>query len=120
MRAFVPAILAVALPVSGAMAGPADVVDARAFRSGDTWRFEVTVRHADEGWSHYADHWEVVAPDGTILGERPLAHPHVNEMPFTRALHGVAIPPGITSVTVRARDNVHGHGGATVTIALDN
>ena len=31
------------------------------------WRFDVTVRHADEGWDHYADKWDVVAPDGTVL-----------------------------------------------------
>ncbi len=51
-------------------AGPADVVDAVASAEQvGTWRFDVTVRHADAGWEHYADRWEVVNPaDGTILG----------------------------------------------------
>lgn len=118
MRALVFAILSLFIAAPAALAGPADVVDARAFKSGDTWRFEVTVRHADEGTHHFADLWEIVDGEGNVLGSRPLAHPHVNEMPFTRALHGVSIPAGVTQVIVRARDNVHGFGGAEVTIDL--
>ena len=61
----------------GAMAGEADVLTATAARSGDgSWRFEVTIRHGDQGWSHDADAWEVVAPDGMVLGTRTLLHPH--------------------------------------------
>jgi len=109
-------LLLVAAP---ALAGEADVVDATATRSGDgTWRFEVTVRHADEGWDHYADQWQVLAPDGTVLGTRTLYHPHVDEQPFTRSLSGVEIPPEVDTVTIRARDSVHGHGGETVTVEL--
>jgi len=109
-------LLLVAAP---ALAGEADVVDAAATRSGDgTWRFEVTVRHADEGWDHYADQWQVLAPDGTVLGTRTLHHPHVDEQPFTRSLSGVEIPPEVDTVTIRARDSVHGHGGETVTVEL--
>ncbi len=113
---------AVALIVvtAAAMAGEADVVAAEAVAAPDgTWRFSVTVRHGDEGWDHYADAWEVLAPDGTVLATRVLHHPHVDEQPFTRSLGGVAIPADIDQVTVRARDSVHGHGGATVTISLD-
>ena len=111
--------VAVALPLSTAAAGEADVVDAVATQeAAGTWRFEVTVAHADEGWDHYADQWEVLAPDGTVLGTRVLLHPHVEEQPFTRSLSGVAIPDSVTTVTVRARDSVHGYGGATVTVEL--
>jgi hypothetical protein len=107
------------IPIRFASAGEADVVAATLTPSGDgTWRVEVTVAHADEGWDHYADAWEVVAPDGTVLGTRTLLHPHVEEQPFTRALTGVAIPDGITEVTVRARDSVHGHGGRELTVAV--
>ncbi len=73
--------------------------------------FKVTVKHADAGWKHYADAWEVLAPDGTVLGTRILYHPHDNEQPFTRSLSGVKIPPGVSEVTVRARDSMHGFGG---------
>ena len=104
-----------------AMAGEADVVDVTVSEQRDgVFRFDVTVAHADTGWEHYADRWEVVAPDGTILGTRTLLHPHENEQPFTRSLSGVAIPSDIDTVTVRAHDNVHGLGGAEMTVRLPN
>jgi len=103
----------------GAFAGEADVVAVEAAQEGaGTWRFDVTVKHADEGWEHYADRWEVVAPDGTVLGTRVLLHPHEAEQPFTRSLSGVAIPEEIERVTLRAHDSVHGLGGAEVTVDL--
>ena len=99
------------------MAGEADVVDVAVTRTGDgAYRFDVTVAHADAGWDHYADRWEVVAPDGTVLGERVLLHPHETEQPFTRSLSGVAIEAGIATVTVRAHDSVHEWGGAEMTV----
>ncbi len=102
-----------------ARAGEADIVAAEARRSSDgSWRFDVTVRHADTGWEHYADKWEVLAPDGTLLGERVLLHPHVEEQPFTRSLSGVAIPPGVTRVRIRAHDSVHAYGGRELTLEL--
>ncbi|MEO1223194.1 MAG: hypothetical protein AAFX92_03125 [Pseudomonadota bacterium] len=103
-----------------AQAGEADVVAVEASQSANgTWRFDVTVAHEDEGWDHYADQWDVLAPDGTVLGERVLAHPHVTEQPFTRSLSGVVIPPEVDEVTVRARDSVHGYGGAEMTISIE-
>ncbi len=106
-----------------AAAGTADVVDAAVTMETSTgdeafYKFTVTVRHADEGWDHYADAFEVVSPDGTVLGTRVLVHPHVNEQPFTRSLGAVAIPEGVTEVVIRARDSVHGHGGKTITLAI--
>jgi hypothetical protein len=102
-----------------AAAGEADVLDAKASPTGDgVYRFDVTVRHADEGWDHYADRWDVVGPDGAVLGSRELLHPHEHEQPFTRSLGGVRIPEGVTRVTVRAHDKVHGLGGRTVTVPL--
>jgi len=83
-----------------------------------TYSFDVTVRHADDGWNHYADKWDVTAPDGTVLGTRTLYHPHVDEQPFTRSLSGVKIPDTIKEVTVRAHDSEHGYGGKTVTVVI--
>ncbi|WP_179379079.1 hypothetical protein [Jannaschia marina] len=85
-----------------------EAVEARPSDAG--WTFSVTVRHADTGWEHYADAWKVFAPDGTELGYRPLAHPHVEEQPFTRSQSGIVIPEGVTEVIVRAHDNVDGWG----------
>ena len=111
-------LLAAALAPLPALAGEADVVDARARLSGGTWTFDVTVRHADTGWEHYADAWRVVGPDGTVYGARTLVHPHVEEQPFTRSLSGVVIPEAVTTVLIEAHDSVHGWGGRDFTLAL--
>lgn len=101
-------------------AGEADVVAVKVRSDGaGTYSFDVTVRHGDTGWDHYANAWEVVAPDGkTVLGTRTLLHPHEAEQPFTRSLSGVKIPDGIGEVIVRARDSVHGYGGAEITVKI--
>jgi hypothetical protein len=87
--------------------------------SSGSWRFDVTVRHNDEGWDHYADAWQVVDPqNGKVLGERILAHPHETEQPFTRSQSGITIPNGLRRVLVRAKCNVHGFGGREVLVDL--
>lgn len=111
--------ISLVLAAAPAAAGEADVLAVEAERTGDgTWRFRVTLTHGDEGWAHYADQWQVLAPDGSVLGTRTLYHPHVDEQPFTRALDGVRIPDDVGEVTIRARDKVHGHGGKTVEVTL--
>ena len=112
--------LALAIFTGPAWAGNADVVDVMAKRDGaDTWRIDVTVKHADEGWDHFADRLDVVGPEGNIIATRVLAHPHVDEQLFTRSLNKVKIPKGIGKITLRAHDKVHGNGGAEMTIELD-
>ena len=112
--------LLVVLISTSTHAGEVDVTAVKATKSGDgTYRFSVTLRHADTGWDHYANKWDVVAPDGTVLGTRVLAHPHVLEQPFTRSLGGVKIPAGVTTVTLRGGDSVHGEGGKVIRVKLD-
>lgn len=107
------------LAPDAAVAGAADVVAAEATPAGaGVWRFEVTVRSRDEGWEAYADRWEVLAPDGRVLGTRELLHPHVNEQPFTRGLGGVRVPEGVEEVTIRAHHSVAGYDGDTLTLDL--
>lgn len=115
MRFTLPIFLLVAAP---AMADPPVISDARLTASGAGFRVDVTLLHPDSGWDHYADGWEVLAPDGTRLGFRELLHPHVNEQPFTRSLSGIAIPDGIGSVTIRARCNVDGWAAEKVDLAV--
>ena len=86
--------------------------------SGGTYRFEVTVRSSETGWDKYADAWEVRAPNGSVLGTRILAHPHVDEQPFTRSLTGVAIPEGVAEVEVAARDLVEGFCGVAMQVPV--
>lgn len=115
----VPVVLAAVMLCSPASAGEADVVDVRVQMQADgSYRFAATVRHADEGWDHYADAFEIIGPDDDVLGARVLAHPHVNEQPFTRSLGGVKIPRGVATVKVRARDKVHGLGGKAYQVTL--
>jgi hypothetical protein len=113
---------ALALALTGAAsahAGKADVVAARLVPdAGGTFRVEVTVRSDDKGWHKYADKWEVLAPDGRVLATRVLLHPHEYEQPFTRDLDGVAVPPGIAEVRIRAHDKVEGWGGAEITVKV--
>ena len=113
MRYLIPFIM-LGLPAF-AQAPTVEAVSARNTSNG--WHFDVTLRHPDTGWDHYADGWEVLAPDGTRLGFRELLHPHVNEQPFTRSLSGVKVPPGVTEVTVRPRCSVDGWG-APVAVQL--
>ena len=102
-----------------AAAGEADVLAASvSSQTSGAFRFEVTVRHADAGWDHYADVWEVVGDDGTVYGRRVLAHPHDNEQPFTRSQSGIEIPQAVSEVVVRAGDSVHGFGGRELRVRL--
>jgi hypothetical protein len=80
--------------------------------------FDVTVRSVDKGWNYYADAFEVLTPDGRLLGRRELLHPHETEQPFTRELYGVRIPASITEVLVRARHKPRGYDGATRILKL--
>ena len=119
-----PATISVAEPVEAP--ANADVTFVRAISTGEeSWTFHVTVDHPDTGWEDYADGWDVVLPDGTIVKPdetspftRLLTHPHETERPFTRSQSNIIIPASITSVTVRAHDLVAGFGGKEVVVDL--
>jgi len=106
MKHFLLPLLAVF--ATQALAEAPEITDARASRSGDTWRFDVTLLHPDTGWDHYADGWRVELADGTVLTTRVLAHPHVNEQPFTRSQSDVTVPDGVDTVFIRSRCIVDG------------
>ncbi|MGX1497010.1 nucleoid-associated protein YgaU [Labrenzia sp. MBR-25] len=106
--AFAVLLLSSVFGAFSALAGEVEIVSAKATGSAGTWTFAVTLRHDDTGWDHYADLWQIFTPDGELLGERVLLHPHVDEQPFTRSLSGITIPEGVSQVIIRARDTVHG------------
>lgn len=117
IRLVLAASCAVFLMLSPAFAGKADVIGVNVTKeAAGTYRFDVTISSDDTGWDKYADKWDVLAPDGTVLGTRVLFHPHETEQPFTRSLTGVAIPDGVTQVSVRAHDKVEGYGGKEMTV----
>jgi len=111
------ALIAALLPLPALADAP--VIEAvTAKQSGSGWNFSVTLSHPDTGWDDYADGWRVENLDGDILGTRVLAHPHVNEQPFTRSLGRVTIPDGTMTVNIRASDNVGGWAEETMLFEL--
>ena len=80
--------------------------------------FSVTLKHGDEGWDHYANQWDVMLMDGTLLKSRVLYHPHVDEQPFTRSLSGVRIPAGTSRVKIRAKDLKHGYSSKEFSVQI--
>lgn len=103
LLAAMPAAMATALA-----AGPPEVRDMTAEKTGMAWRVSVTIAHPDEGWDHYADAWRIEDAEGRILGTRELLHPHVQEQPFTRSLSSVMMPDGAREIFVRAHCKLHG------------
>ena len=89
--------------------GCADVIGVEVTGDGP-YPFAVTVSSPDTGWEKYADEWRIESEAGDVLGVRELAHPHVDEQPFTRSLRGVEAEAGST-VFVAARDSVEGYCG---------
>ena len=81
-------------------------------------KFDVTISHADEGWEHYANGWQIFTPAGELLGRRVLAHPHVNEQPFTRSIRNIKIPATVDTVVFIAQDSVHGESERKYVIKL--
>lgn len=101
------------------LAGQADVLKAEISQASDgSYRISATLRHADTGWDHYANRWEVLGPEDKIIATRVLYHPHVNEQPFTRSHSSVKIPHNLTWVKIRAHDLEHGYGGREVTLSV--
>ena len=83
------------------------------------WSVNVTLKHDDTGWDHYADNWRIVDNKENVLGDRVLAHPHVTEQPFTRGLSSVEIPKGITILYIEAHDKVHSWTKNRLEVAMD-
>ena len=113
-----PLFLVLAIAAVPVFADEPVVENVTVTKSGDLWRFDVTIKHNDTGWDDYADAWRVLDGNGTELGLRKLAHPHTGEQPFTRSLSGVSIPSDVTEVSIQPRDTVNGWASATKKVKL--
>ena len=102
------------------LADAPEIVSVSAERSGMGWRIDVTIRHNDTGWDHYADGWEILDANGKRLGLRKLMHPHVDEQPFTRSLRSVMVPDGTEVIYIRARCSTDGWHGDQVAVPLSH
>ncbi len=101
-------LLAVSL-FQDARADKPEIVEVTAeVQANSLYAFSVTLKHPDTGWSHYADRWDIVTEDGTVLASRTLYHPHGNNEPFTRSLANVSVPIGTNTVIIQANCNVDG------------
>jgi len=105
-------------------AGEVDVIDVKLSiigaknSAGDQkYRIDVTLKHGDTGWDHYANAWQVFDEKGDMIGERVLYHPHVEEQPFTRSLV-LTISKDVKAIVIKGQDSVHGLGGVEKVVQL--
>ena len=117
-------VIMAVVAVAGLLAGGFSIANDAAITAVDIkpvgdgmYQVSVTLEHADTGWDHYANRWDVLDQEGNVLGSRVLAHPHVNEQPFTRSLR-VEIPDSVKVVTIVASDSVHGDNEETVKVEV--
>ncbi|HHP7245339.1 MAG TPA: hypothetical protein ACFE0H_11695 [Elainellaceae cyanobacterium] len=95
---------------SGAdMTNAAEVTDVSVRGEPGNYSLSTTIRSPDTGCDQYADWWEVLSEDGTLLYRRILLHSHVNEQPFTRSGGPIALQPDQV-IVVRAHMHPHGYG----------
>jgi len=112
MNVFAPTVIFTSLlalsAISVARAGEVKILAADFHHnSNNRWTVNVTLKHHDTGWDHYADEWRLVDENGNVLADRVLFHPHM-EQPFTRGLGGVQLPKEISTIYIEAHDKVHG------------
>ena len=88
----------------------ADVLAVNATGDPGAYTFAVTLHSPDTGCDNYADWWEVLDEDGTLLYRRILNHSHVDEQPFTRTGGPVPVQAD-QKVIVRGHVNTTGYGG---------
>ncbi len=79
----------------------AAVTAIRATGSPGSYTLAVTVESDESGCERYADWWEVLRADETLVYRRILAHSHVDEQPFTRSGGPISLAPDDV-VVVRA------------------
>ncbi|MGI9541632.1 MAG: hypothetical protein ACR2MX_00150 [Cyclobacteriaceae bacterium] len=87
----------------------AKIISVEASGTDRAFSFSVGISSPDTGCDQYADWWEVLSLEGTLLYRRILAHSHVNEQPFIRSGGPITIAADRT-VWIRAHMNPEGYG----------
>lgn len=119
MRAVLLALFMLAASFA-AVAGEADVIAVAVERdpgTEDVFNFRVTILSNDIDENYRAEAFEILAPDGRVLGRQEVTYTQ-GEQPFTREIENLKIPLGIDRVTVRVFHKPRGYDGQAVTIRL--
>lgn len=91
----------------------ADVLSVSVSGNSGAYLFAVEVSSPDQGCEQYADWWEVLDENGSLLYRRVLLHSHTNEQPFMRS--GGPVPVTDDQVVIiRAHFHPDGYGGVAL------
>ncbi len=88
----------------------ADVKHISATGTENNYNFSVTVKSDETGCAQYADWWEVLKQNGTLIYRRVLFHSHPSEQPFTRSGGSIDIKED-EKVYIRVHMNNKGYTG---------
>lgn len=76
----------------------------------------------DRRWTHpyrhFVDWWVIVGPKNEKIHKRVIDRPHPSGWPFKLLERGIKIPIGITQVTFKAHDRIHGESKKTITVDI--
>ena len=75
-------------------------------------------RKFNSPYRHWVDHWVVLGPKGEKIHRRDIEGPHPGGWPFKLLERGIRVPLGVTKLTFKAHDPIHGYGSKTVTVDL--
>lgn len=92
----------------------ADVVSVEVDSDGDLHTFSVGLLSPDVDCDQYADWWELLSVDGSLVYRRILNHSHVDEQPFVRSSTPIKLASN-TPLIVRGHMHPVGYGGRMFT-----
>ncbi len=97
----------------------AEIVSVTTTKRGNNYRFSVGIASPDIDCTQYANWWEIITEDGTLLYRRILGHSHANEQPFVRSGGNLELENN-QMVIVRAHMNTSGYGTKAFKGSLNN
>ena len=92
----------------------ADVVSVEVDSDGDLHTFSVGLLSPDVDCDQYADWWELLSADGSLVYRRILNHSHADEQPFVRTSTPIKLTSN-TPLIVRGHMHPAGYGGRMFT-----
>lgn len=97
----------------------ADVISVEVAGEPMNYIFSVEIQSPDTGCGQYADWWEVLSEENSLIYRRILLHSHVNEQPFLRS--GGPVPVTVDEIVyVRGHMHPDGYGGTVFKGSVQN